>query len=119
MFWNKFAFFFNFFEILYNGKCYKALGERVAEFIEPDDKVLECACGTGAITHSIAKYCHAVTATDLSDAMIRRARKKCKKQRNIRFRKADIMELEYRNVAFDTVVAGNVIHLLDEPKKAV
>lgn len=119
MFWDKFASLYDFFEKIYNGKCYNALGERVAEFVEPTDKILECACGTGAISQSVAKYCYALTATDTSEGMMKRARKKCRKLKNVRFRKADIMELEYRDGAFDTIIAGNVIHLLDEPKKAL
>ena len=46
MFWNKVSGFYDFFEAIYNGKAYQALGKRVAEEIEPEDIVLECACGT-------------------------------------------------------------------------
>ena len=37
----------------------------------------------------------------------------------MKIEKADIMHLGYEDEAFDKVVAGNVIHLLDEPYKAL
>ena len=51
--------------------------------------------------------------------MMKRARKNCYECNNIVFRKANIMSINVRNDTFDKVVAGNVIHLLDEPYKAV
>ena len=57
MFWDKVSGLYDFFETVYNGKVYRNLGERVAEEIEQDDIVLECACGTGAISKYIAPKC--------------------------------------------------------------
>ncbi len=119
MFWNKVAAFYDFFEKLINRKCYNMLGERVAEFIEPTDKVLECACGTGAISYSLCKYSYALTATDFSVNMLKQAKRKCRKFSNVRFQQSNILNLKYKNGAFDKIVAGNVIHLLDEPQKAL
>ena len=73
MFWDKVASVYDFFENVYNGKVYKGTGQKVAEVIEKGDEVLECACGTGAISVYIAPECARL------------------------------------------VVAGNVIHLLDNP----
>ncbi len=39
--------------------------------------------------------------------------------KNAAFKYADITHLEYPDNSFDIVVAGNVIHLLDEPLKAL
>lgn len=38
---------------------------------------------------------------------------------NVKIRKGNIMKLNCKDGAFDKVVAGNVIHLLDEPYKAL
>jgi ubiquinone/menaquinone biosynthesis C-methylase UbiE len=54
MFWDKVAFAYDFFENTYNGKVYANTGKKVAEQIESEDEVLECACGTGAISIFIA-----------------------------------------------------------------
>ena len=119
MFWDKVSPLYDLFENVYNRKVYNGTGEMVAELIESDDKVLECACGTGAISTYIAAKCKSLIATDFSDGMLKQASKKCRKYHNVTFRKADITKLEFDNKSFDKVVAGNVIHLLPEPEKAL
>ena len=119
MFWDKISPLYDLFENVYNRKVYNGTGEMVAELIESDDKVLECACGTGAISTYIAAKCKSLIATDFSDGMLKQASKKCRKYHNVTFRKADITKLEFDNKSFDKVVAGNVIHLLPEPEKAL
>jgi len=119
MFWDIAAKYYDFFEKIYNGKVYKKLGDRVAEYVSETDNVLECACGTGCITKSVASKCATVVATDYSDGMLIQAQKNCKECRNITFAKANIMSLEYADASFEKVIAGNVIHLLDEPRTAM
>lgn len=84
-----------------------------------EDRVLECACGTGLLTEVIAGRCKALTATDFASKMLKRAEKNCAAYGNITFRQADITALAEPDGEFDKVVAGNVIHLLDEPLKAL
>ena len=50
MFWNKISPVYDLFENVYNGKVYKGTGQKVADYLDKEDQVLECACGTGAIT---------------------------------------------------------------------
>ncbi|MBQ6016818.1 MAG: class I SAM-dependent methyltransferase [Clostridiales bacterium] len=119
MFWNKISPVYDLFENVYNRKVYKGTGIKVSEFITGSDRVLECACGTGAITVIIAKNCRELVATDFAEGMLKRAAKKCRKSANVSFSKADITDLKYENESFDKAVAGNVIHLLPEPEKAL
>ena len=119
MFWNRIAGFYDFFEELYNKKVYTNIGKAVAESIRKTDDVLECACGTGAISVWIAGACKSLIATDYAPNMLRRAKKKCDGFPNVRFEKADITKLNYQDASFDKVVAGNMIHLLPEPQKAM
>lgn len=119
MFWDKIAGFYDFFEKCFNGEVNKKLVAEVADLIEKDDVVLECACGTGMITGGISPRCKEVVATDFSEGMLGQARKNCVHLKNVKIEKADIMHLGYEDEAFDKVVAGNVIHLLDEPYKAL
>lgn len=119
MFWDLVANFYDFFEKFYNGEVNRKLVIKVAEFVKKDDRVLECACGTGMITKSIAPGCKSLIATDYSDGMLRKASRTCAHLKNVKIRKANIMKLKCRDCTFDTVIAGNVIHLLDEPNAAL
>ena len=119
MFWNRIAAVYDFFEEAYNKKVYLNTGKTVAEFIEKTDDVLECACGTGAISVWIADACQQLVATDMAKNMLQRAAKKCSGFQNVRFEEADLTNLPYEDNRFDKVVAGNVIHLLEDPKHAV
>ena len=119
MFWNKISPVYDLFENVYNRKVYKGTGIKVAEFIDETDSVLECACGTGAITEEIAKKAQMVLATDFAEGMLKRASQKCRKYANASFRQEDITDIKCEDESFDKVVAGNVIHLLPEPEKAL
>ena len=119
MFWDKISPLYDLFENVYNHKVYSGTGKKVAEFIDLEDEVLECACGTGAITVSIAEKCRKLIATDFAPGMLKQAARKCRKFRNVSFKKADITNIKCRDDRFDKVVAGNVFHLLPEPGKAL
>ena len=67
----------------------------------------------------IAKKCKSLVATDCSVKMLQKASKKHRAYSNIEFREGNILAIEYPNETFDIVVAANVIHLLDEPYKAL
>ena len=119
MFWDNVAWVYDIFANGINRKANKALCAAVEKQISPSDEVLECACGTGLLTGVIAPRCKSLVATDFSAKMLKRAKKKYGKYVNVRFEKADILKLSYPDERFDTVVAANVIHLLDEPHKAL
>ena len=119
MFWDKIAGVYDLFENLYNGKVNEELCREVAELISADDEVLECACGTGMLSEHIAPKCKSIVATDFSRKMLQRAEKKCRQYTNASFEYADILQLGYTDARFDKVIAANVIHLLDEPLKAL
>lgn len=119
MFWDKAAGLYDWFENFYNGKVNKELVVVVSELIDEDDDVMECACGTGMISKGIAPRCKSLIATDYSEGMLKQARKNLKEFNNTVVKNGNIMALEAPDETFDKVVAGNVIHLLDEPYKAL
>lgn len=119
MFWDNVSGLYDLFETIYNGKVYRGLGRKVAEEIASDDVVLECACGTGAISRIIAPKCRKLIATDFSVGMLRQAARNCRACDNVRVRRADMTHLKCRDNRFDKVVAGNVIHLLEDPCAAL
>lgn len=118
-FWDKVSPLYDFFEGVYNRKVYDGTGKAVAELLNGSEDVLECACGTGAISKYIARRCRHLIATDYSEGMLRQAIKKLKANTNVSVEKADITQLRYEDESFDVVVAGNVIHLLPEPNTAL
>ena len=119
MFWDNVAWVYDVFANVINRRANRALCTAVGEQILPADEVLECACGTGLLTGELAKRCKSLTATDFSVNMLKRAKRKYGKCGNVQFRQGDILHLGYPDEQFDVVVAANVIHLLDEPDKAL
>ena len=87
MIWDTVSPLYDAFETLFNHRVYSNTGKAVAEEIEADDVVLECACGTGAISQHIAPKCRLLIATDLSEGMLRQAYEKCSGFGNVKIRR--------------------------------
>ena len=119
MFWDKVSGVYDLFENIYNKSVYQSTGESVAKYIKNTDRVLECACGTGAISIFIAPVCKELIVSDYSVGMLKQAKKKLKNYDNIDYRRVDITDIEAEDNSFDVVVAGNVIHLLPDPQRAM
>ncbi len=119
MIWDVLSPLYDFFETIYNGKCFKGIAEEIKNHVGKDDVVLECACGTGLLTLPMAQICKEIVATDYSDGMLKQTQKKIAGYPNVTVQKASILEIPFDDNKFDVVVAANVIHLLDEPEKAL
>lgn len=119
MFWDDAAGVYDIFVNVINRRAHWKLKEIVSSLVRPEDDVLECACGTGLLSAVIASKCRQLTATDLSGKMLKKAEKNCSAFHNAVFEKEDITALPYPDESFDKAVAGNVIHLLNDPMKAL
>ena len=119
MFWDRVAGVYDVFVNVINRKTHHELRHIIASLIQPEDDVLECACGTGLLSTVIAGKCKRLTATDFAPKMLQKAEKNCSGYNNVTFQQGNILSLDYADETFDKVVAGNVIHLLDEPLKAL
>lgn len=119
MIWDRVAGIYD----LTSGRRNREVNDKMVHFIaskvKAEDVVLECACGTGLITQVIQPLCRQLIATDLSVNMLAQTRKKCGKASNLTVELADITHLQYPINSFDLVIAGNIIHLLNNPKKAL
>jgi SAM-dependent methyltransferase len=92
----------------------------VRESTPPGASVFEAAAGTGAISIAVADKAANVVCTDLSERMLKVAQRKAKRKglTNITFSERSIFDTGEPDGAFDVVIASQVLHLIDEPKKA-
>lgn len=115
-FWSKYA-------GIYDGFMKKDTGSyrRMYELIRPvvtDKNVLELACGTGLISKNIVSAAESVEACDFSPEMIAMAKKDCHSAK-LHFSVQDMTALPYTSGSFDVVIAANVLHIIDDPEKAL
>jgi len=103
-----------------NGRAYGDMLKLVNELTPTGATVLETAAGTGAISLAVADKASHVLCTDISKNMLTIARHKIKKHnvKNITFDTRSIYNLAEPDSSFDVVIAGQVLHLIDEPEKA-
>ena len=119
-FWDKVAGIYDITESL-NGKVYRSMLRGVRQIVPEGAKVLDCAAGTGELSITASEKAESVVCTDLSLAMLEQARKKCAKLgiENITFEERDIFHMSDEDETYDIVMAGNVLHLIDNPEEAV
>ena|GEM_PF-314628 len=118
-FWDFCAPFYDFAERC-NGRAYGEMLKVVRGRVPVGATVLEVATGTAAIGIAISKNASRVLCTDISENMLKVARRKAKRRRltNITFAHKNIFDLQEPDDSFDVVVAGQVLHLIDEPEIA-
>lgn len=118
-FWDKYASVYDLFESM-NKNVYSTMLQSITKAVPENSYVLECAAGTGSISAAVSEKADRILCTDLSMPMLREARKKAEKNNieNIKFGEQNILNLTLKDESFDAVIAGNVIHLLDDPQKA-
>ena len=119
-FWDRIAGIYDFAESFDSG-AYKAMLEGIKKIVPEGANVLDCAAGTGELSIAAAEKAGHVLCTDMSLQMLERARKKSAKKgiKNISFEERDIFSLPDEDNTYDVSMAGNVLHLLEEPEKAV
>ncbi len=119
-FWDKTAGVYDLAEMM-NGRVWREMTELTERLIPRGSRVLDCAAGTGNLSLAAAKKAESVLCTDLSHSMLRTAKAKAKAMgiTNISFERKNIFHLEENDESYDAVIAGNVLHLLTDPKRAV
>ena len=119
-FWNRFARVYD----LATGSGDAGLDEAadyIATFLDRYDVVLDAACGTGAFARRIAPHVGFVGACDFAQRMVTQAADRARREglENVSFGPGDICALDFADNTFDAAIAGNVIHLLAEPERAL
>lgn len=119
-FWDKVSGIYDLAESL-NKKAYREMLCNTARLVPIGAKVLDCAAGTGELSIAASKNAESVISTDLSEAMLEKAEKKCRAKgiNNIFFDTRNIFDLDDADESYDVVIAGNVLHLIKNPENAV
>ena len=119
-FWDNIAGFYDLAEAV-NGKVYSQMLSTTARLVPKGARVLDCAAGTGALSFAAAKKAKSVLCTDLSKNMLKTAKIKAKAMnvKNVSFDVRNIFDIKDPNDTYDIVIAGNVLHLLENSEVAV
>lgn len=119
-YWDKISGIYDFAE-LFNRKAYSGMIAYVERLVPKNSKVLDCAAGTGELSIAASKNAESVISTDMSSAMLEVAEKKCLRKHidNVFFDERNIFHLDDTDESYDVVIAGNVLHLIKSPEKAV
>lgn len=117
-FWDNIAGFYDLAEAV-NGKVYSQMLSTTARLVPKGAKVLDCAAGTGALSFAAAKKAKSVLCTDLSENMLKTAKIKARNVKNVSFDVRNIFGIKDLDDTYDIVIAGNVLHLLENPEVAV
>jgi SAM-dependent methyltransferase len=89
------------------------LRNSVAEYVDPSHRVIDVACGTGALSLAMAEKAMHVTGIDLSEDMIITAQRTARRRgfTNVSFKLHDASDLSgYRDGEFDLAVTSMAIH---------
>jgi ubiquinone/menaquinone biosynthesis C-methylase UbiE len=91
------------------------------KYLGANDRVLDFACGTGNFSIPIAKDVGEILAIDISAKMLAIAEDKIVARgiQNVRFARASLSDATLQPASFDSILAFNILHLLDDPQAAV
>ncbi len=119
-FWDRVAWLYDILESL-NCGAYESMLRGVRQIVPEGARVLDCAAGTGELSIAASEKAESVVCTDLSLPMLEQARKKCIRLgiENIRFEERDIFSMPDEDESYDIVMAGNVLHLIENPEAAI
>jgi len=89
--------------------------------VPADFIVADLGCGTGYMAESLLGHCARIICVDQSDAMLDEAKKRLGGRRgtDVEYRQGALDQLPITDLEIDGVVAGMVLHHLDEPFEAI
>ncbi len=95
--------------------------EAAKKYLDVSHVVLDYGCATGTVAFEIADQVKEVHGIDISSKMIEAAKRKAgeRKVKNVDFAHATIFDERLKKESFDVILAFNVLHLLEDPQKAV
>jgi len=81
--------------------------------------VLDIGCSQGQFTILLKELASEITAIDICDTAIQRAKENFKGYRNIRFEVGDLKSLKYNNGSFDLITALEVLYYLENKEQNI
>ena len=116
-FWQRYAGVYDLF-MLKDKRAYDRLGKKICAELGESMRVLELAVGTGLVAKRIAGCCKSYIATDYSEKMLSKAKRK-KWPDSVHFEQADATALPYDDNSFDAVIISNALHIMPDPLAAL
>ena len=109
------------YDFIFKGFFYPRIKHAIETMhIKPGDRVLDVGVGTGLSLPLYPSYCN-VTGIDLSDDMLREARKKVEKHglKHVTILEMDASNLAFEDSTFDHVISTHVISVVPDPVKVI
>jgi len=108
---------------LHAGRSAATHARFILPYLQPGMHVLDCGCGSGAITLGLAQAVRPgqVTGIDIAEVEIERARNRAREERvdNVHFELGNVYELPFSEPAFDLVFGHNVLEHVAQPDQAL
>lgn len=119
-FWDRFALVYDF-AMKVQGDAAARAARDVAGLVPEGGRVLDAACGTGTFALAAAARAGLVEACDYAPKMVGRTRAKVERRglANVRCSEGDVCNIAFEDATFDVAIAANVLHLLDDPARAL
>ncbi|MBF2708678.1 DUF4386 family protein [Flavobacterium soyangense] len=98
-----------------NDKTLKIL-DSLQKHLQPNDHVMDFACGSGIISAEIAKNVNSIHGIDISSQMIEIANNRKIEQNlnNVTFSRATLFDENIQIASFDVIMAFNILHYLED-----
>jgi len=92
-------------------KAYKLIVDKSKKYLKTKDTILDFACATGLYSFEFANNVKEIQAFDTSSQMIKVAKSKAMtiQMDNISFFQTTLFDEKYREAAFDTILALNIL----------
>jgi len=82
-------------------------------------ETIEFGCGTGYFTEAITQKYKNIVATDVSEDLLKIAKKRLSKYPEITIQKENCMDTSFPSEKFDSVFMANLIHVIENPFSAL